>query len=106
MIDEVISNSWIDAQSSDIYIDFVTYNGNADLFTYVAAHFSVTPTGYVENELEMETVDFEPYKNAGDWVRGFFEMIFLICSIFYVAIMVREIKLIIAGNVKKEASKS
>jgi hypothetical protein len=77
VISEVIARFFIDGQSNDIYVDFVTYNGHADTFTYFQAEFQITPSGFVVPYLNTETMDIEPYKTTSDTVRGVFELVFI-----------------------------
>ena len=41
----------INSDSSFVRVDFVTYNGHYNLFSYCYADFHIDPSGYVEPEL-------------------------------------------------------
>ena len=44
-------NRLIDSYTSSVRVDFVTYNGHYNLFSYCYADFVINPSGVVEPEL-------------------------------------------------------
>ena len=44
---EMIARFFLDSQTNSLIVDFVTYNGSTDVFSYVLTSFEVNPSGFV-----------------------------------------------------------
>jgi hypothetical protein len=52
---KLAADGWFrEGQASSIVFDWTLYNGNLDLFVYTVASFSLSPTGAIHKELQVE----------------------------------------------------
>jgi hypothetical protein len=73
------AGSWTDQYTSSFSVKFATYNGNANLFTFVVVTFSFGMGGAILQPIEVtvQSVKVEQYSQPDDFVRLFFEVLFL-----------------------------
>jgi hypothetical protein len=67
MTDNLIQNLWIDSQTSDVEVRFVTYNGNLKLFAVVRIHFQFNLGGKVSKSVDVQTLNLELDREKFDW---------------------------------------
>jgi len=63
----MLENSFIQESSSTLAVDFVAYNGNNNMLTYVVMEFSVSPGGTVSKRLRIQSlslIDFDEFLDA------------------------------------------
>jgi hypothetical protein len=57
--DSLIRYMWVDKQTKTLAVEFVTYNGNHELFAVVDIRFEFNLGGKVEREIEVTTLNLE-----------------------------------------------
>lgn len=73
------AGSWTDHYTNSMSVKFATYNGNANLFTYVDVKFEFGMGGAIIQPIQViiQSVKVEQYSKPADFVRLFFELLFL-----------------------------
>ena len=73
------AGSWTDHYTHSMAVKFATYNGNANLFTYVNVNFEFGIGGAIIQPIDVviQSVKVEQYSKPGDFVRLVLELTFL-----------------------------
>lgn len=68
MLDYLGESNFISDQTASVVLDFVLFNANVGLFTYVAIEFTFPPSGTLEKNIFTSSMRLNPYDGgAGTW---------------------------------------
>ncbi|CAE7034290.1 pkd2 [Symbiodinium natans] len=99
-------NAIVTNQTQQVAIDFVAYNGNVDIFFYVAIVFDFTLSGFIEKDILVETIKLPDIQSPLFALRLFLEIVVIIFTISRLALALREVyRATLAGIRKGKASK-
>jgi hypothetical protein len=73
-------------------LDMVTYNSSYNLFSFIRLDFIMHPTGLIEPELVIYTMNVDCYADTDSMARAVFEVIFILLVLLYTAIEIFNIK--------------
>ena len=71
--------NWINGQTRAIFISFVTFNVNINLFAYVTILFEILPTGNIINSIQINTINL--YQNNANNLSILFIVYFILITI-------------------------
>eukprot|EP00440_Ansanella_granifera_P076369 gb/GFBE01082876.1/.p1 GENE.gb/GFBE01082876.1/~~gb/GFBE01082876.1/.p1 ORF type:complete len:1545 (+),score=371.86 gb/GFBE01082876.1/:1-4635(+) len=75
-------------QTRQMALEFVVYNGNFNMFVYVAIIFDFTPSGLIEKRMDLEAVRL-PETSGGAIGRIFLEIAVMLFTVSYLALSLR-----------------
>jgi hypothetical protein len=85
MLDYLGESSFISDQTASVVLDFVLFNANVGLFTYVAIEMSFPPSGTVEKSIFTSSMRLNPYdQGEGTWRMILFGL-FVALWVFFIA---------------------
>jgi len=83
ILEEMYEKNFVNNQTAVIVVDFVLYNGYAEVFAYVSIVFGFQPDGSVTKDLHVFTVRLDLYHDALSWLRVLTEFICIVLTCFY-----------------------
>eukprot|EP00949_MAST-11_sp_MAST-11-sp1_P002783 g2783.t1 len=72
---------WIDAETSHITSQLLTYNVAEGMFCSMVINFEFSRSGQISLEYELQSVQLEPYRFDKDIMRGCLELVLILCII-------------------------
>ncbi|CEL93302.1 unnamed protein product [Vitrella brassicaformis CCMP3155] len=85
------------ARTASIVFDYVTYNGNVDMFTYNTARFSLRASGMIQVKRSSQSFPLNPYTGGG-WYQplriltAVLGAVYVLFVIYYIVKLVKEIQ--------------
>jgi hypothetical protein len=83
ILQDMIDNELISNQTAGVKVDFVIFNGHAELNLHVGIKFAFNPSGLVDKEITTDFVTMALFSDARDALRIILEVVLWIFSVYY-----------------------
>ncbi|KAI8499581.1 hypothetical protein Bbelb_226320, partial [Branchiostoma belcheri] len=97
---ELESSGWIDHKTRAVFIEFIVYNPNCNLFSVVLMLAEFTAWGKVDTSVKATTVRLYMYTTTWSYVILGFQIIFVLVTFYYFFKEMRKILLLASGYFK------
>jgi len=85
--------NWINGETRAVFINFVTYNVNINLFAYITILFEILPTGNIIKSIQINTINL--YRNTNN-----LSILFIVYFILITITLIKEIPIMIKNKFK------
>eukprot|EP00435_Cladocopium_sp_Y103_P030283 s2089_g7.t1 len=88
-------------QTSKMTLDFVSYNGNIDMFFYVSINFDFTTSGYIDKEIKIFPIKLPDLTSAFFPIRMILEILIIAFTVGRLAKCMRAVYCVLLAGIKK-----
>ncbi|XP_066275245.1 polycystin-1-like protein 2 [Branchiostoma lanceolatum] len=97
---ELETSCWIDHKTRAVFIEFIVYNPNCNLFSVVVLLAEFTAWGRVDTSVKVTTVRLYMYTTTWSYVVLGFQIVFVLITFYYFFKEMRKILLLGSGYLK------
>ncbi|XP_069132806.1 polycystin-1-like protein 2 isoform X2 [Argopecten irradians] len=88
-IADLRTHGWINNNTRAVFVTFMGYNGNSNIFSYVNVLFELPPFGGITVDMHVSSANLYPYNTAWDYIVLFCQLIFIVVVIVRLVLLVK-----------------
>ncbi|XP_033751837.1 uncharacterized protein LOC117335766 [Pecten maximus] len=81
---------WINNETRAVFVTFMAYNANSNLFSYVNVVFELPPFGGITFTMTAVSANLYPYNTAWDYIILFSQFVFIVVVVIRLVLLVKD----------------